>query len=112
MRRVRWALRRCEIPHLTPALSAPKGGEGDRLLAADRFEDARKIFHHLAIPKSNHPIPVSGNFHTSCVVLRPLQRMLPTIQLERQFRCGEREIHNKHPNRVLTPNPNRASKFA
>jgi len=38
--------------------------------------------------------------------------MLSAIQLDRQFRCGEREIHNKHPNRVLAPKPDRDSKFA
>src|ERR1700730_6361476 len=97
MGRVRWALLRREIPHLTPTLSAPWGGEGDRQLAAYHFNDAGKIFHHFAIPKSNHSIPVSGNFHSSYVVLIALHRMLSTIRFDRQFRSRESEIDDRHP---------------
>ena len=78
-----------------------RGGEGDRQLAAYHFKDARKIFHHLAIPKSDHAIPVSANFPTSCVVSIALHRVLSAIQLDHQFGSRESEIDDKFPNRVL-----------
>jgi hypothetical protein len=112
MGRVRWALLRREIPHLTLTLSAPWGGEGDRQLAAYHFKDAGKIFHHFAIPKSNHSMPVSGSFHSSYVVLIALHRMLSTIQFDRQFRSRESEIDDRHPNRVLASKPDRDFEFA
>jgi len=110
MGRVRWALPRRDPP-LTPTLSAPWRGEGGRQLAAYHFKDARKIFHHLAIPKSNHSIPASGNFHSSCVVLIALHRVLSAIQFDRQFRGGESEIDDRHPNRVLASKPDRDFEF-
>jgi hypothetical protein len=78
---------------------------GDCQLAADHFKDARKIFHHLAIPKSDHAIPVSANFPTSCVVSIALHRVLSAIHLDRQFGSRESEIDDKSPNRVLASKP-------
>jgi hypothetical protein len=55
---------------------------------------------------------VSGNFHSSYVVLIALHRMLSTIQFDRQFRSRESEIDDRHPNRVLASKPDRDFEFA
>src|SRR5205085_6990154 len=58
-----------------PSLSALKGGEGfpdasglQRL--SDHFEHSGQIVHHVAIPKSDYPIPVPGDIaRAGCVCL-------------------------------------------
>jgi hypothetical protein len=61
MGRVRWAGRSGEVPHLTPTLSAPKGGEGDFQLSSDRFQYSIKVFHHIGIPEADYAIAAPRN---------------------------------------------------
>src|SRR4051794_4462768 len=58
------------VPHLTPTLSAPKGGEGDFKLPADRFQHTPNIFHYFPIPKSDSPGSLAGRFRGCVTRLR------------------------------------------
>jgi hypothetical protein len=90
------------VPYLTPTLSAPKGGEGDFQLPADRFQHAPNIFHYIPIPKSDHPIASPGDFAAASLVCAGSKRVLPAIELYGQLRCRTGEIHHVSPNWMLT----------
>ena len=69
-------------PHLTPALSVPKGGEGDLQLLLDDLHDACQVFNHIAIPESDYPISVAGNLLRSDFIFFPVDCMLTAIELD------------------------------
>ena len=83
MGRVRWALPAARRPHLTPTLSAPKGGEGDFQLTNDRLQYALDVFHYIPIPEPDHPIAPLRKFPAPCLVLFERIRVLPAIELNR-----------------------------
>jgi hypothetical protein len=89
-------------PHLTPTLSAPKGGEGDFQLPADRLQRTPDIFHYIPIPKSDHPVASAGDFPAAGLVYAGPKRVLPAIELNGQLRCRTCEIHHVSPNWMLT----------
>src|SRR5205807_10327117 len=56
-------------PHLTPTLSAPRGGEGDSEFARDSLRHTPNVFHHIPIPESDHPIIVARNLEGSVQIV-------------------------------------------
>src|SRR4051812_7402871 len=62
MGRVRSAGRPRGIPHLTPTLSAPRGGEGDFELRAYCFENAWQVLHHIVVPETDQAITSASDF--------------------------------------------------
>jgi len=79
MGRVRWAVVVREIPHLTPTLSAPKGGEGDRELSAYRLQHATNVFHHIPVPEPDYAIASPGKFLAARLVCAGVKRVLSAI---------------------------------
>jgi hypothetical protein len=105
MGRVRWIPPADEIPHLTPTLSAPKGGEGELQLPAYGIHYARDVFPHVPVPEPDHPISVMGNLLSAQFIVFPGDRMLSAIELDSQLRAWTSEIHNVPPDRMLATNP-------
>ena len=79
MGRVRWAAAPAEIPHLTPTLSAPKGGEGEIELAAYRFQNAPKVFHYIPVPEADYAIAIPADFDAPLLVRFGANRVLSAI---------------------------------
>ena len=102
MGRVRWALRRCEIPHLTPTLSAPGGGEGERQLVAYDFKDARKILHHLAIPKAQDAKALLLQNACPMLIIRAIFLVLRAVELDNQSALEAAEVHDEPLDDALT----------
>jgi hypothetical protein len=67
------------VPHLTPTLSAPRGGEGDFQLPANRLDHTRNIFHYISVPEPDHAIASLGNFPAARLVYAGSQRVLSAI---------------------------------
>ncbi len=96
---------RSGIPHLTPTLSAPKGGEGEFEFSAYRFLYAANIFHDIPVPESDDPITVAGDFQAACAICTDSQRVLSTIELNRKLRRRTGEVHDVSADRVLPTKP-------
>jgi hypothetical protein len=99
---VRWVVRARGIPHLTPTLSAPKGGEGDFQFAADRLQNTLNIFHHLSIPKSDHPIAVTRELGASTLITLSKSHVLSAIELDHQLHRRTRKVSDMFADRMLT----------
>jgi hypothetical protein len=94
-----WSYQGC--PHLTPTLSAPRGGEGEVEFSAYRFHYAANIFHHISVPESDDPITVVGDFQAAWAICANSQRVLSPIELNRQLRRGTSEVDDVSADRVL-----------
>jgi hypothetical protein len=90
------------FPHLTPTLSAPRGGEGDLQLPADRLQYTLNVFHDIPIPEPDHAITSPGDFLAAYLVCAGSKRMLSAIELNDELRCRTGEIDHVPPNRMLT----------
>jgi hypothetical protein len=67
------------VPHLTPTLSAPKGGEGEIKFLAYRLQHAPNILHYIPIPETDHAIASPGDFPATCLVCARFKRVLSAI---------------------------------
>ena len=90
--------RRSGIPHLTPTLSAPEGGEGDFELPTYCLQHAPEVFCHVHIPKTEYPVAVSSYFFASLLVGIGPKGMLSTVQLNCELCCRTCEIDNVFSN--------------
>ena len=88
-------------PHLTPTLSAPRGGEGDFQFTADRLQHTPYLFHYIPIPKADHAIALPGDFLAARLVCLGSKRVLPAIEFNGQLGRWAGEIHNVSADRVL-----------
>ena len=111
MGRVRWVLS-ARIPHLTPTLSAPQGGEGDFQLPAYRLQYALDIFHHIPVPEPDHTVAVPCDLTGSSLIIFGTQRVLPTIKLDHQLCRRASEIDDIRADRVLPTKPLSQPKLA
>jgi len=102
---VRWVLPAGEIPHLTLALSAPKGGEGDIELLAFCFQHARQILHHIPVPEPDHTIASPGDFPAPQLIRADCARVLPTIELNHAVGRWARKSDDVSADRVLPTKP-------
>ena len=93
--------RRRGFPHLNPALSAPKGGQGDFQLPADGLQNAPKVLHYVSVPDPDHPITAVCNLQAAPLVCLRSKRVLPAIELYDQLCCWTSKVHNVSANRVL-----------
>ncbi len=100
------------IPHLTPTLSAPKGGEGDFQLPADHLQHTPDIFHYIPIPKSDHPIASPGDFPAAALVCAGPKRVLPAVELDYELRGRTGKIHDVSADWVLPAKSLRKTKLA
>ena len=111
MGRVRWVTP-ARIPHLTPTLSAPKGGEGDFQLPAYRLQYALDIFHHIPVPEPDYPIASPGDFPAPNFICTRRIRVLPTIKLDHQLCRRTREVDDICADWVLPTKPVSQPRFA
>src|SRR5689334_22820916 len=93
------------LPHLTPTLSAPEGGEGDFDLLAYCLQNACKIFHHIPIPEPDHAITSANEFPRTDFVRFRRKRVLSSVQLDQQLRRRTGEVDNVPADGVLTAKP-------
>ena len=112
MGRVRWVVPLARIPHLTPTLSAPRGGEGDFKFSAYRFQYPLNVFHHIPVPEPDHAIASPGDFPAPCFICIRRIRVLPTIELYDELRGRTCEVDNVFADRVLTAKAVRKREFA
>jgi hypothetical protein len=89
------------IPHLTPTLSAPRGGEGEIEFSAYGFQHTPNVLHHIPIPKPDHSITVPGNLKASILIFVGTKRVLSAINLDDQLRCRTGKVDNVFADRVL-----------
>jgi hypothetical protein len=94
--------RRRSLPHLTPTLSAPKGGEGEIELSAYCFQHAADVFHYISVPETHHAIASPGDLQAASLVCAGSKSVLPAIDLNDQLRCRTGEINNVSTNWMLT----------
>jgi len=112
MGRVRWVVPAARIPHLTPPLSAPKGGEGDFEFSTYCLQHALDIFHHIPIPEPDYPIAVSLDLAASIVIIVGNNHVLSAVELDYQLRGRTGEIHDVSADWVLPAIPLRKTKLA
>ena len=70
-------------------------------LAADGFHHALKIFHHVAVPESDHCVPRRVTYFRACIILLLCIGVLPAMQFDSQLTGGKREIDDMAANRML-----------
>jgi hypothetical protein len=76
-------------------------------LLRDDLQDTIQVFHHVAIPESNYPIPMICDVRASGVIRLAHHRALPAIDFDGQPGSRTSEIHNVSANGVLSAEPKR-----
>ena len=93
------------FPHLTPALSAPRGGEGDIDFSEYGFQHTPNVFHHTPVPESDHSITVAGKVDASILIFFATKGVLSAINLDDRLRCRAGKVDNVSADRVLPTKP-------
>jgi len=102
---------RSGIPHLTPTLSAPKGGEGNLQLSAYRHQHTANIFHHIPIPEPDYPIASPGDFPAPKFIRTRRVRVSSAIEFNHELRRRTGEVDDVSTDRVLPAKPVRKPEF-
>jgi hypothetical protein len=97
-------------PHLTPTLSAPKGGEGE--LLEYHLHHTPNVFHHIPVPKPYHAIASAADFLSPQLIRAERDRMLSAIQLDHELRRRTRKVHHISAYRMLPAKPMWAPELA
>jgi hypothetical protein len=82
--------RRSGIPHLTPTLSAPKGGEGEFEFSGDSLQHTPHVFHYIPVPESDHLIAAARDLDGSILIILITKRVLSAIELNHQLHRRKR----------------------
>jgi hypothetical protein len=96
--------------HLTPTLSAPKGGEGE--LLEYHLHHTPNVFHHIPVPKPDHAIASAADFLSPQLIRAERDRVLPAIQLDHELRRRTRKVHHISAYRMLPAKPMWAPELA
>src|SRR5690242_3718014 len=100
------------IPHLTPPLSTPKGGEGNFHLPADRLQHTPNVLHYISVPEPDHPIAMAGNVEASILIFFGTKCVLSAVNLDDQLRGWTGKVDNVFADWMLTTKSSREPKLA